>query len=525
MTTDKDSITSSAEEVPPADACPTQKKRRWQFICLAIVVIGVLGRPAWHLISTAMKDKPSVNNTPPAGMINDASRLNETAVEKVVALPSDTASADSELAKLLSMARTKRWRVSIAGARHSMGGHTIYPGGVVLDILSYNSMRLDEEKDVLYVGSGALWSDIIPYLDQHGRSVAVMQSNNSFSVGGSLSVNCHGWQYGRPPIASTVISFRLLKADGTVVTCSRKENKELFSLVLGGYGLFGIILDVQLKVVRNRRYVLDSYLVPAEEALATYNEKVGSKSRAAMVYARMNVDPDRFLQDVFLNVLREDPLRDTEPPPSLTEPGLMGIRRAVFRGSVDSDYGKRLRWSAEAKLQPKLRPRKYSRNQLLNEGVEIFENRQGDSTDILHEYFVPEDRIALFIDRIRTIIPKHKGNLLNVTIRAVEEDMDTFLRYADAPMLSLVMLFNQKRTDAGEAAMEKMTREMIDASIKLGGRYYLPYRLHATKEQFEAAYPMAPEFFELKRKYDPTEMFQNQFYLKYGTPNVGTEAD
>jgi hypothetical protein len=44
----------------------------------------------------------------------------------------------------------------------------------------------------------------------------------------------------------------------------------------------------------------------------------------------------------------------------------------------------------------------------------------------------------------------------------------------------------------------------------------LPYRLHATPEQFRRAYPQAEEFFALKRKYDPEELFQNQFYRKYG---------
>ena len=107
--------------------------------------------------------------------------------------------------------------VSIAGARHSMGGDSIAPGGIVIDMRPWRRMRLEEDRDLLTVQSGATWAEIIPYLDARGRSVAVMQSNNSFTVGGSLSVNCHGWAYGRPPIASTVDSFRLMKADGTVV--------------------------------------------------------------------------------------------------------------------------------------------------------------------------------------------------------------------------------------------------------------------------------------------------------------------
>ena len=64
--------------------------------------------------------------------------------------------------------------------------------------------------------------------------------------------------------------------------------------------------------------------------------------------------------------------------------------------------------------------------------------------------------------------------------------------------------------------MQRMTQEMIDAVLDAGGRYYLPYRLHATAAQFQRAYPQADQFFTLKRQYDPHELFQNEFYRKYG---------
>jgi FAD/FMN-containing dehydrogenase len=333
-------------------------------------------------------------------------------------------------------------------------------------------------------------------------------------VGGSLSVNCHGWQFGKPPIASTVERFRLLKADGEIVTCSRSENPELFSLVLGGYGLFGVILDATLRVVPNERYRLEQFIVPTEESLLTFEETVLKKPDVAMVYARMGIVPGDFLNEVILNVLYRDPPKDG-PLPILTEKGMAGIRRSLFRGSVGSDYGKKLRWEAETRLQPHLSDRHFSRNQLLNEGVETFQNRSKDNTDILHEYFVPREGVAKFVEDLKRIIPAHKADLLNVTVRNVDVDKDTFLRYADQPMFAFVMLFNQPRDKAGDEAMERVTVEMIDAALAAGGRYYLPYRLHATVQQFEKAYPQANEFLEKKRKHDPDEMFQNQFYRKY----------
>jgi FAD/FMN-containing dehydrogenase len=475
-------------------------------------LVGVyLGRPATHVFAAIHSDAKEVEQQGPV-YVDDASRLNETKVALVREIPVDGEDPERQLAALLERARTQNLRVSVAGARHSMGGHTIYPGGLVINMLPWNRMELDAERNILKVQAGALWKDIIAYLERRGLSVSVMQSNNSFSVGGSISVNCHGWQYGRPPIASTVKSFRLMKADGTIVRCSRSEQPELFSLVLGGYGLFGIILDVELRVVPNERYRLEQYIVPIDDALATFDNKIKGKPGVEMVYARMNIVPAHLFEDVIINAF----VRDSGPIPPLSDPGNVEVRRAIFRGSAESDYAKQLRWQAETRLQPALNGTHFSRNQLLNEGVEVFQNRSADSTDILHEYFVPRPRAREFVTAMRTVIAKRRANLLNVTVRSVSEDPDTFLRYADRPMIAFVMLFVQQRTDAAEKDMEALTHELIDAALAHDGRYYLPYRLHATIEQFHRAYPKAKEFFDLKRKYDPRELFQNQFYLKYG---------
>ncbi len=498
------------------------RKRYFLFIISVgfVVLVGVLAKPLIHLFYTASRDANELD-APPPGYVDDASRLNQTKVAEVWQVPVDSDDPEGQIAHLLARARAEGRRVSIAGARHSMGGHTIYPGGIVLNMLSWNHMELDENRNLLKVQAGAVWKDVIAYLDQRGRSVEVMQSNNSFSVGGSISVNSHGWQYNRAPIASTVESFRLMQADGTIVRCSRTENSELFSLALGGYGLFGIILDVELRVTANERYRLEQHVVPVDEALATFDAKIKARPGVQMVYARMNIVPDTFLKEVIINAFFRDPGGEI---PALAEPGITELKRTVLRGSAESDYGKELRWRAETKLQPLLAGKVFSRNQLLNEGVEVFQNRSAHSTDILHEYFVPRHRLAGFVEAMRRIIPQYDANLLNVTVRAVNEDKDTFLRYADQPMIALVMLFVQDRTNAGETRMQALTRDLIDAAIEHEGRYYLPYRLHATGDQVHRAYPQAREFFDRKREYDPEELFQNQFYIKYGEPGGVVEA-
>ena len=85
-------------------------------------------------------------------------------------------------------------------------------------------------------------------------------------------------------------------------------------LVLGGYGLFGVILDVQLRVIPNERYRLEQFVVPLAEALTTFEQSVLSKPDVAMVYARMGIVPDDFLNEVIINVLHRDPAVDGSLP-------------------------------------------------------------------------------------------------------------------------------------------------------------------------------------------------------------------
>jgi len=190
-------------------------------------VVAVVGVAHDHELATSRLDAGHESAAVPLlGHVDDASRMNQTQVAEVWPIPADRAEAEAQLQALLARARQDQLHVSIAGARHSMGGHTVAPGGVVIDMLPFKRLELNADKKLLTAGAGARWSDIIPFLDARGLSVGVMQSNHNFSVGGSLSVNCHGWQCHKPPIASTVESFRLMKANGAIVRCSREENKE-----------------------------------------------------------------------------------------------------------------------------------------------------------------------------------------------------------------------------------------------------------------------------------------------------------
>jgi len=56
----------------------------------------------------------------------------------------------------------------------------------------------------------------------------------------------------------------------------------------------------------------------------------------------------------------------------------------------------------------------------------------------------------------------------------------------------------------------------LDVAQQSGGTYYLPYQLFYSKEQLHQCYPEIDDFFAIKKKYDPSGLFSNKFYEKYG---------
>lgn len=485
-----------------------KKKHLW--IVGILTVILFLSIPTFHLLKTKWNEK-EIGIEIPKGFTNDASQLNLTKIDTIILVPNDKKGIEIQLKKVLKYAKENNLKISIAGAKHSMGGHTIYPNGIVLNMLPYKQMELDASKNILTIGSGALWEDALKYLDKYGKSIAIMQAFSSFSIGGSISVNGHGWQKDVPPISASVISFTLMKENGEIVNCSRQENQELFKLVIGGYGLFGIVLDVKLKVVENESLQYKYIRLSPDNYVNYYKKYISENPNVNLVFGRLRISNKHFLEEATLNFFEK--VEGTIPV--MQNKKSTEAQRLVFRGSVNSEYGKRLRWDLETGMNKVSKNEIYSRNELLNDHVSLIENKDRSSTDLLQEYFIPERNFNQFITDMKPILRNSRIDLLNITIRGVHQDNDSYLSYARENVFGFVLLFNQKKTDKQETEMKKLTNQLLEVALKNEGTFYLPYRLHINKEKMRKPYPNADKFFQLKLKYDPSELFNNRFYEYY----------
>ncbi len=458
------------------------------------------------------------------GVINDASCLNQTAVYGVVKV-----SSEDDVKNALQFARENKIKVTSAGQKHSMGGQSFTKDGLVLDMRGFNKMKVNKEEKILNVQTGARWLEVQEFLDKRGLSVKAMQSINIFTVGGTLSVNAHGIAHEPGQIAPTVRSFRIMLSNGEIKTASPIENPELFKSALGGYGLFGVILDVNLEVVDNEMYELKTEYMDYKDFAKYYLEKIDGNDEVGLFYARLSVAPGNgYLKEMAIHRYDKVNMEGKMEIPALEPSDQDWINRVVINFSKTGAVGRWTRWILEKHIEPKIhkcmsRNQAMSqkevclvfRNQEMYDSMGYLKNRLPD-TDILQEYFVTGDKVSEFIDGLRRVVKEDGANLLNVTIRIVHDDKITALPYAKGDRFAFVLYFNQGFNERESEILRKTTVDLIDMAEAVGGTYYLPYQLFYSKEQLHKAYPEVDEFFDAKKKYDPDGLFSNKFYQKYG---------
>lgn len=531
----------------PRSAWKNLSKVTLSAVLALVIVVGTLVNRIIYLTAEPGKDKDCaplyperlVSNNPitrvfatalswlqKGGDVNDASCLDRTSVYGVVKIQTE-----DDVRKALAFAGENNLKVSPAGVRHSMGGQAFSKGNLVMDMTGFKNVTVNEKAKTMTVQSGATWHDIQTVL--HPRyAVSAMQSTDIFTVGGSISVNAHGMDHTAGAVENTIVSMRVMLPDGTVRTLSRTRNAELYNLIVGGYGLFGVILDVELRIADNDLYQSSRKIIGYKDFPSFFERDIKGNENVGLMYSHLSTAPnDTFLDEAIVYMYtKSDEKVPMEEIPPLAEVSSVKLRRFVMNLSKLGGAFQTLRWWTEKNIEPKIESCSISRNQAqgsgeaclvarnepMHDSVPYLKNSLKRETDILHEYFIPRANIVPFIDGMRVIMRDEDVNLLNASIRVVNKERG-MLTYAPEEAFSVVLYINQKTDKAGNEKMRVATSKLIDLAVKNGGRFFLPYQLHYTPEQLRASYPNVDAFFAMKRRYDPKGLLTNTWYEKYGS--------
>lgn len=461
--------------------------------------------------------------------LNDIhSRLNATEVASIVRPANEL-----EVVALVEGARREGGVLCPMGGRHAMGGQQFCAGSITVDTTGLaDGRRLDQTRGLLTIGAGACWPEVIAatrVLDATSKvHWAIRQKQtgaDAMTLGGSVACNAHGRGLAMGPLADDVESLRMVMPDARVVQCSRATNADLFALVIGGYGLFGIVTEVTLRLSRRQKLRRLVDIIDLDDAVsAVYRRAEQGCLYGDFQYA---IDPsdDAFLRRGVFACYQ--PAADDEPVdtgetdlPRESWLGLLELahsdkRRAfqVYSEHYLATHG-RVYWSDTMQLStyiPTYAEFLAARRPGVADGAGPSAGRVDESL-VITELFVPPASLMEFMRRARMVLRATGVEDIYGTIRAVRRDETTFLPWAKDDFACVIFNLRTPHTPAGLARSQDGARGMIDAALDLGGSFYLTYHRWATREQVLRAYPQFPAFLSAKAERDPRGVFQSDWY-------------
>ncbi len=455
-------------------------------------------------------------------VLNDIqSRLNETEVSGV-----ESPESVEAISATISKAALSGVPLCPAGALHSMGGQQFVKNGLSLSSRKFKRIGPFEKKpQIVSVQSGVSWPELTKWLrnEQKGQinELTIIQKQtgaDELTLGGALSSNIHGRVLGRKPIVNDVQGFYITTPDSERIYCSRKENQELFNLVIGGYGLFGFIDSIDLSLterIKLRRNVSENELdgvIPALEEHTADGAMFGD-----FQYMTDETSSD-FLSKGVLSVYKPVAQDTVIPDNQLGLPledwkKLFVLAHTDKRQAYKSYLGHYLQtdgqiyWSDDHQFSP-----------YLPEAGDMLIQQLGWKTYaslMITELYVPRDRFPEFMKKAREGLLNTGANVIYGTVRLIESEDETFLNWARGDFACIIFNLLVEHTVEGGGNAKNQFQMLIDCALEQGGSFYLTYHRWARKDQIQNAYPQFTEFLEKKNQYDPRNLFTSEWHRHY----------
>jgi len=313
-----------------------------------------------------------------------------------------------------------------------------------------------------------------------------------------------------------------------VKSVSRSENPDLFRNAIGGYGLLGVMLEVDLELVEDCVYEQSSEVIPLSKLIEYFEREVRANSLTELFLARPSISPGCLLDDTIVSVWRRTK-RAREGVFRLDHERHVARDKFLFGLSRRYDWGKKLRWWAEKFIAgDPSRKTLVSRNNAMRppvSSVKMLEHDSAEDADVIQEFFIPIPQFMTFMEGMRQIVRDEGTNLLGVTLRYVKANIDTTLSYAPREdTFAVILYFNELRSAEGRAKGDELIKRLNSLALRSDGTFYLTYARDLDADTLRRAYPGIDAFFEKKHAVDPENRFTGRFFEMHGKRRFATKA-
>jgi FAD/FMN-containing dehydrogenase len=380
----------------------------------------------------------------------------------------------------------------------------------------------DRGAALMEVEAGITWPDVIRgYLALQrgaGPSLGIRQKQTGadrLTIGGAVAANIHGRGLRAQPFVADVEALEVVTATGDVVRCSRTEHAELFRHVVGGYGLFGVVTAVTLRLVPRVKVQRCVARLEIDSLIDAFDERIAAGHLYGDFQFATAPDSPEFLRTGVLSSYL--PVSDDREIPRIQRRlsqaewnELLTLahndKRAAFEKFSQfyvATHGQ-LYWSDTHQL-----------NLYLEDYHGALDHRLGSAvrgSEMITELYVPRPALLSFMDEVRRDFRRNNVDFIYGTIRLIEAENETALPWARESYACVIfnLHIDHRREDVSRAAAH--FRRLIDLAVRHGGSYFLTYHRFANASQVEAAHPAIRQFLAAKHRLDPDGVFQSDWY-------------
>ncbi|PVF97273.1 FAD-binding domain-containing protein [Serendipita vermifera] len=205
--------------------------------------------------------------------------------------------SSEDVSRVIKFASANSVPLVVRGGGHSTAGSSSIEGGIVIDLSKYlNTVRVDEEKKLGYVGGGANWKAVDEEAIKYGLAT-VGGTVNHTGVGGLTLGGGFGYLMGEHGLAAdNLVQATLVTADGAIRTVNAETEPDLFWAIRGGGGNFGCATEFVYRLHPQRAMIYAGPLVfpptRIEEVIAEVGEWYkGASPKEALVTVTTSKGP------------------------------------------------------------------------------------------------------------------------------------------------------------------------------------------------------------------------------------------